>query len=308
MGRRGGPHPGQSREASAANGARAGGGGPRRRNAAAERRCACAERPPCPSESARGDGAAGNYRAPFALMAAAGHRSSSQSRRRSPVTPWHLQSIAVPPTALGGPRQPCTGCEAPHCHRTALHLPPAEAPQLLPGRCAPAVTRPRPPSRHRTECAAPPFKCYTAPLAYQPCPALHSQAAAATRQCSPGVLPSPPQHSICPCRCLRPILQLLQTLPALHSQQGPPQPLHGSAPPPACVDQSRGHGPLQLPFHSTAQVTPHRQCSLHGLPAMLHLLTAQLPCEHSSTGASLHCTLPTALPSFLLAPQPSNAP
>lgn len=165
-----------------------------------------------------------------------------------------------PGTTLGGPSQHCTRCEAPHCRPRGLHLPPAEAPQLLPGRCAPAVTRHRPPSRHCIECAASHFKYCTAPMASQPCPALHGQAAATTRQRSPGMLPSLLQYSICPCHCLHTILRLLQTLPALRTQQGPPQPLHGSAPPPRCGTASTtgphlAAGPLQVPFYRTAHAT-----------------------------------------------------
>lgn len=250
-------------------------GGPRLRSAAAGRRCACAERPPCPSESARGDGSAVED---WPLLRPRVHCRASllcRRRRRSLLTLWHLQNTAVSPgTALGGPSQHCSRCEAPHCHPTGLHLRPAEARQLLPGRCAPAVTRHRPPSRHCTECAASHFKCCTAPMASQSCPDLHGQAAATTRQRSPELLPSLLQYSICPCHCLHTILRLLQTLPALRTQQNPPQPQHGSAPPPWCgtASTTRPHqaaGSLQLPFHCTAQLTPRRQCSFHALPGTL---------------------------------------
>lgn len=89
--------------------------------------------------------------------------------------------------------------------------------------------------------------------------------------------------------------RLCATSPAWHSLQ------HRS--PPGCTAP-------QLPFHRTAQLSPADSAASTRFPACygLHLLTAQLSCEHSSAGTSLQRTLPSAVPSFLLAPQPSNAP
>lgn len=146
-----------------------------------------------------------------------------------------------------------------------------------------------------------------------------------TGQRSPRVLPSllyaapvllhgpatafTPSSSFCkssrlctPKRSCPPPVRLCATSPVGHSLH------HWTTP--DCMDHAGRHGPHQLPFHCTAQLTPRRQCSFQRFPVCysLHLLTAQLPCEHSSTGPSLPCALPTALPSLLLVPQPSNAP
>ncbi|XP_041339372.1 uncharacterized protein LOC121362162 [Pyrgilauda ruficollis] len=304
MGRRGGSRAGQSREASAANGARA--GGPRRRSAAAGRRCACAVRPP---ESARGRGAALNGPGPLPPH---GRCRASLLLQIPPPLPSHaaraLRCLQVWHWVAPASTVPAVRLRIVTPQRSTFR-------QLRHLSCCrplrPAVTRHRPPSRHRTECAAPPFRCCaarppsTAPMASQPCPAPHSQAAATTRQRSPGFASVTAPHSTCPCCTVRPLpshYRLASASPpsAAHPTRSCPAPAQLCATSPVWHSLHRWTTPSTL--HSTAHATQTVQLPgmlesppSHGTAALGAQQHWHQPATQSSHSVALVLAGPTAL-------------
>lgn len=144
------------------------------------------------------------------------------------------------------------------------------------------MTRYRPPSGHCTECSAPPLRCCTvrtpstAPMASQPYPTLHSQAAATTRQRSPGFASITAPHSACPCCTVRPLPSHYR--PASANPPSTARPAR-CCPAPArlCATSTLWHSlhPWTTPGRvartppagpSSAQLMPRTQCSFHALP------------------------------------------